>query len=63
MTDEADRSQQDSDEFESRSIKLVQSRVKLIKVGEPGDCDYCGEYFTRLVGGACGHCRDRYKLP
>ncbi|WP_323034244.1 hypothetical protein [Pararhodobacter sp.] len=31
--------------------------------GVPGDCEYCGEWFSRLVGGACGFCRDRYKLP
>lgn len=31
--------------------------------GVPGDCEYCGEWCGRLVGGACGFCRDRYKLP
>lgn len=31
--------------------------------GTPGDCEYCGDWFSRLVGGACGFCRDKYKLP
>lgn len=31
--------------------------------GEPGDCDFCGRWVGRLVGGACGFCRDKYKLP
>jgi len=26
--------------------------------GVAGDCDGCGEYFARLVGGKCGFCRD-----
>lgn len=34
-----------------------------IPAGEPGDCDICGEHSTRLVGGACAPCRDRYRLP
>ena len=34
-----------------------------IEPGEPGDCDLCGEWASRLVGGACAPCRDRYRLP
>lgn len=30
--------------------------------GKPGECDFCGEHFSRLVDGACGACRDKYKL-
>lgn len=33
-----------------------------IPVGEPGECDHCGEFTQRLVGGACAPCRDKYKL-
>lgn len=28
-----------------------------------GDCDLCGEWSGRLVGGVCAPCRDRHKLP
>lgn len=38
--------------------KLVQS----IPQGCAGNCEWCGEYFTRIVDGACGRCRDKYKL-
>lgn len=31
--------------------------------GQPGECEFCGEWFSRLIGGACGFCRDKFKLP
>lgn len=34
-----------------------------IPAGEPGDCDFCGEWTGRLVGGACAPCRDARRLP
>jgi hypothetical protein len=34
-----------------------------IPTGEPGDCDLCGEWTGRLVGGACAPCRDARRLP
>lgn len=36
---------------------------KDIPPGEPGDCEMCGEWSGRLVGGACAPCREKYKLP
>ena len=27
-----------------------------------GDCDLCGEWTSRLIGGACAPCCDKYKL-
>ncbi|MDE2097786.1 MAG: conjugal transfer protein TraR [Patescibacteria group bacterium] len=36
---------------------------KPIPEGVPGECDFCGEWFSRLVGGACGACRDKFMLP
>lgn len=33
-----------------------------IPTGEPGDCDFCGEWTGRLVGGACAPCRDARRL-
>lgn len=34
-----------------------------IPPGTEGDCDMCGEWFGRLIEGACAPCRDRYRLP
>jgi hypothetical protein len=34
-----------------------------IPAGEPGDCEYCGSWTSRLVGGVCAPCRDKYRLP
>lgn len=41
----------------------IRMAAKPLPAGEPGDCDLCGEWFGRLVGGACVPCRNRYKLP
>ncbi len=57
MADDADRAQQDAEVYAS-TIKTNYS----IPVGEPGECDLCGEWKERLIGGMCARCRDRYKL-
>ena len=44
------------------SEKLVRERAAAIPKGEPGECSYCGEVFTRIVNDACGACRDKYRL-
>ena len=31
--------------------------------GDPGECEFCGEWYSRLIGGACGFCRDKFRLP
>lgn len=36
--------------------------VKPLAAGKPGDCDLCGEWSGRLVGGVCAPCRDRRGL-
>lgn len=60
MADDADRAQIDIEkEEEARNAKLKYDIPK----GEAGDCELCGEWFHRLVGGACVPCRERYKLP
>ncbi len=41
----------------------IQADAKEIPPGVPGDCDLCGEYSSRLIGGACAPCRDKYDLP
>ncbi len=34
-----------------------------IPAGVAGECDECGDYFSRLVGGRCGFCRDGRQPP
>lgn len=61
MADDIDRAQ-DREQNDREAAIAARPSPKLTP-GAPGDCDYCGEWFSRLVGGACGFCRDRYKLP
>ena len=62
-----------ADDFDLASDLEMQERARAeqqareaaanIPTGEPGECDYCGYFKQRLVGGACGKCRDENKLP
>lgn len=55
-----------SDERIQRAIDSKLSEVRLQKAlmpaGSPGECERCGEWSGRLVGGACAPCRDKYGL-
>ena len=44
-------------------VEEIRKQAAQIPEGNPGDCDLCGEWFSRLVGGACARCRDKHKLP
>lgn len=55
MADEIDRANEIADEHLARGIAAA--RVP-IPVGEPGECEECGEDMPRLVDGRCGYCRD-----
>ena len=33
-----------------------------IPEGVEGECEWCGKYKSRIVGGACAPCRDEYGL-
>lgn len=63
MSDEADTANEYIERRESEALKAIQAKRLEQPVGVEGDCDLCGEYMLRLVGGACAPCRDRYKLP
>ena len=41
----------------------IRNNSKPIPKGEPGECDLCGEWSGRLVGGCCAPCRTKFKLP
>lgn len=61
MADEVDLAQEHI-EREEEARRASREPFEL-NPGAPGDCEYCGDWFGRLIGGACGFCRDRYKLP
>ena len=54
-----DRAQADND----AAIAAARAASAAVIPGRAGDCDLCGEWSGRLVGGACAPCRDLYKLP
>jgi hypothetical protein len=59
MADDADLTQAREDrEFE----RAMNSRHPYVMdAGKPGECDFCGEWFGRLVDGACVPCREKYE--
>lgn len=59
MPDEIDLAQERE---QIATADAIRAAAKDIPAGVPGDCEYCGEWFGRLVGGACAPCRDRWKL-
>lgn len=62
MTDEVDRSEEETTFLVDACIKDIHSKVVNIPEGSAGECDRCGEDAPRLVDGNCCSCRDKYKL-
>lgn len=58
--DEIDKAQEREQADRDRAIQAASAEIP---PGDPGDCDICGEWSGRLVGGACAPCRDKYHLP
>ena len=65
MADDADRAGDEMETLERlRNSRFQDPSTKyVIPEGDSGDCELCGEWSARLVGGACAPCRDKYKLP
>lgn len=61
--DEADRATYFIESVIDDHVKAAMIRAAEIPVGVSGTCDLCGNDYVRLVNGACGFCRDRYRLP
>lgn len=61
MTDQFDIAAE-LEELHRQQALAQRPKVEIVP-GKPGECDFCGEWFGRLVGGACGFCRDKHKLP
>lgn len=59
MTNLIDRA---NDYAEKEREAIVSSRHSAeLEVGKPGDCELCGEWFGRLVNGACVPCRNKFE--
>lgn len=63
MADEIDHANARAEADTERAIADVRKAAAAIPQGEAGDCDFCGEYCSRLVGGACAPCRTKWRLP
>ena len=62
MSDEADMSDKRIEDAVTDAVEWASKAVAAMPKGEAGECTYCGWHVKRLVGGACGHCRDRFGL-
>lgn len=61
MADDADRAGLIEAEYLARSLANIKSSPP--PAGVSGECDDCGTYMARLVGGRCGFCRDGRRPP
>ena len=59
-TDPIDRADYFIESVIDDHVKEAMRRAAEIPIGEAGECDSCGEFFTRLVDGMCGRCRDKF---
>jgi hypothetical protein len=60
--DEIDLANEAAAKDQARLEHAARQAAAAIPAGTPGDCDLCGEWTARLVGGACAPCRDHYRL-
>ena len=63
MADEIDAANDLALADNDRAIAEARDKAAQIPAGIAGDCELCGDWSGRLVGGACAPCRDRYRLP
>lgn len=63
MADAADNADIIIDSYTTNKQNEIRKAVSEMPKGNPGECDLCGEWSGRLVGGACAPCRDRHNLP
>ena len=55
MADEIDRANELNEAWQE--FALARERAQMAK-GEPGECEECGYYYERTVGGLCARCRE-----
>jgi len=59
MADDVDVSNERIEQETQRRIKQVGAEIP---PGNPGDCEFCGEWSGRLINGVCAPCRDKFKV-
>ena len=62
MADEADMSQARMEQEDAMRERARSEKPYELPAGVAGDCELCGEWFGRLVGGVCAPCRDKHGL-
>lgn len=62
MADIADRANDAAEAELQRNLRNARVGEYTLPPGVPGECDLCGNDSLRLIDGACGRCRDFYKL-
>ena len=60
MSDIADVANRQLLAEQDEQSRIAKANAESIPVGEPGECDTCGEYTPRLVNKMCCPCRDKY---
>lgn len=59
--DDADKAAPRIEAYVTDALGVASRAVAAMPVGEPGECNGCGDYFRRTVEGYCGRCRDKFK--
>lgn len=62
MADPADSADKAIEDKLAEGLLENERKVAAIPKGVPGECEWCGLHFPRTVNGACGKCRDAYRL-
>ena len=60
--DDIDRAGAHIEATEKQIIDAARKKAADMEIGYAGECEWCGDYKERLVNGACGRCRDEFKL-
>lgn len=63
MADEIDMAEELVELATEVGVSAARYAAASMPKGAPGECCMCGDFFVRLVGGACGRCRDKHRLP
>lgn len=62
-TDVIDRANDLAQDERDHALAKIQQEAADMPHGVPGECDLCGEWSGRLVGGVCAPCRDLHRMP
>lgn len=62
MSDLIDQANDKAQDAADHAVEERRRAAAAIPHGEPGECEWCGELKARLVNGACGRCRDQWRL-